>query len=314
MNTYRGRHVSSAPWNASSASSSFRRGRHQVRNRHHRRWVIALVILVLFVFIYPFIEARLLQTEKTALKADDLPLEANNLRIVYLSDIHYGFWFSDGDLSRLVAKINNLRPDLVLFGGDYATDNQTALKFFRSLQQRETIHSRYGIFGVIGETDRGDSDFTCSQLTEAMSNAGVTPLVNRTQAVNIGSRQIFIAGVDDVLTGQPDLKSVSRTVSADDYVIFLSHNPSIIPDAQLATDQSGNLGWFDLGLFGHTHGGQMLFFSSLLGLDDDVPDRYRSGWLKENRVDLLISRGVGTSLWPGRLFCFPQIHCITVTY
>lgn len=312
METYRGKHVSSTPWQTSS--SSLRRGRHQVKHRHRRRWLIAGVILIILLLSYPFIEARMLRTEKTVLKADDLPLEANNLRIVYLSDIHYGFWFSDGDLGRLISRINNLRPDLILFGGDYATDNQTAVDFFHSLQKQDTLHSRYGIFGVIGETDRGDSDFTCTQLTEAMSNAGVTPLVNKTVPVNIGLRQIFIAGVDDVLTGRPDMKAVSRSVSAGDYVIFLSHNPSVIPDAQLATDSSGNLGWFDLGLFGHTHGGQMLFFSSLLGLDDDVPDRYRGGWLKENRVDLLVSRGVGTSVWPGRLFCFPQIHYITVTY
>lgn len=312
METYRGKHVSSTPWQTSS--SSLRRGRHQVKHRHRRRWLIAGVILIILLLSYPFIEARMLRTEKTVLKADDLPLEANNLRIVYLSDIHYGFWFSDGDLGRLISRINNLRPDLILFGGDYATDNQTAVDFFHSLQKQDTLHSRYGIFGVIGETDRGDSDFTCTQLTEAMSNAGVTPLVNKTVPVNIGLRQIFIAGVDDVLTGRPDMKAVSRSVSAGDYVIFLSHNPSVIPDAQLATDSSGNLGWFDLGLFGHTHGGQMLFFSSLLGLDDDVPDRYRGGWLKENRVDLLISHGVGTSVWPGRLFCFPQIHYIEVTY
>ena len=312
MNNYRGKHVSSAPWQTSSVS--FRRGRHQIRSRRPRRWLILCLVLAVILFCYPFLEARLIQTEKSSLKADDLPLEANNLRIVYLSDIHYGFWFSDRDVGRLVAKINNLRPDLVLFGGDYATDNQTAIKFFQSLQQHDTLHSRYGIYGVIGETDRGDSDFTCIQLTEAMSNAGVTPLVNKTDAVNIGARQIFIAGVDDYLTGQPDLKTVARSVSSDDYVIFLSHNPSVIPDAQLATDKSGNLGWFDLGLFGHTHGGQMLFFSSLLGFDEDVPDRYKSGWLKENRVDLLISRGVGTSVWPGRLFCFPQIHYIEVTY
>ena len=97
-------------------------------------------------------------------------------------------------------------------------------------------------------------------------------------------------------------------------MILMAHNPSLIPDAQLATDASGNLGWFDLGLFGHTHGGQMMFFSSLLGIADDVPDRYRSGWLKENRVDLLISHGIGTSVFPGRLFCFPQIHYMEISY
>ena len=312
MNTYRGKHVSSAPFHS---SSSGRRGRHQVRYRHRRRWLIAGIVLLVLLLLYPLLEARfLLITEKVRLKADDLPMEANNLRIVYLSDIHYGFWFSDWDLSRLVARINNLRPDLVLFGGDYGSDSTASLRFFQALQKQDTLHSRYGVFGVIGEHDRGDSDFTLTQLTEAMSNAGVEPLVNRTATVNIGSRRIFVAGVDDYLTGRPDVKAVARTVAAGDYVIFLSHNPAVIPDAQLAKDSTGNLGWFDLGLFGHTHGGQMLFFSSLLGLADEVPERYRSGWMKENRVDMLVSRGVGTSGFPGRLFCFPQIHYMEISY
>ena len=312
MNAYRGKHVSSSQWAASSPS--FHRGRHQRRSRRSRRWLITVAVLLAVVIVYPFVEARLLGTERTRLKADDLPAEANNLRIVYLSDIHHGFWFSDGDLRGLVSRINSLRPDLVLFGGDYATDHASALNFFRKLQSMERIRSRYGIFGVVGETDRGESAFDLTQLKEAMSNADVTPLVNAVVPVNIGAARIWIAGLDDVLTGKPDLKAVSRSVSARDYVIFLSHNPSVIPDSHLATDSSGNLGWYDLGLFGHTHGGQLTFFSSVLGIADDVPDRYRSGWLKENRTDLLISRGVGTSVIPCRLFCFPQIHYIEVTY
>lgn len=313
MNAYRGKHVSSSTW--APSSPSFHRGRHQRRSRRSRRLLIVTLILLAIVFFYPFLESRLLflQTQRTQLQADDLPMEANNLRIVYLSDIHYGFWFSDSSLNRLIARINALRPDLVLFGGDYASDHQTALRFFQKMQTMEKIRSRYGVFGVIGEADRGESDFDLNELTEAMANADVQPLVNQVVPVNIGSGRIYIAGVDDVLTGKPDLKSVSRSVSARDYVIFLSHNPSVIPDAQLVTDSSGNLGWFDLGLFGHTHGGQMTFFSPLLGIAEDVPDRYRAGWMKENRVDLLVSRGIGTSVLPLRLFCFPQIHYIEIS-
>ena len=311
MNAYRGKHVSSA---SRRSGPSFRRGRHQVRNRHRRRWLIFLIVLVVLMICYPLLEARLLQTENKTIQCDDFPIEANNLRVVYLSDIHYDFWFSDADLSRLIGRINSLRPDLLLLGGDYATDNDTAIKFFRALQKQGTIHSRYGIYGVIGEADRGESDASCQQLTEAMTNAGVVPLVNKVAPVNIAGRQIFIAGLDDKLTGKPDIKCIARSVNARDYVILLSHNPSVIQEAQLAADSSGNLGWFDLGLFGHTHGGQMSFFSSSLNIAEDVPDRYRGGWLKENRVDLLISPGVGTSVFPGRLFCFPTIHCITITY
>lgn len=276
--------------------------------------MIALAVLIVIILVWPLVEAKMLTTEKVQLKADQLPAEANNLRIVYLSDIHYGFWFSDGDLNRLISRINGLRPDLVLFGGDYATDHQGAVLFFQKLREGEKIRSRYGTFGVVGETDRGESDFDLTELTEAMANADVEPLVNRSVPVHIGAARIYVAGLDDVTVGHPDLKAVSRSVSASDYVIFLSHNPSVVPDAQLSKDSSGNLGWFDLGLFGHTHGGQMLFFSSLLGISDDIPERYKGGWLKENRVDLLVSRGVGTSVFPGRLFCLPQIHYIEVSY
>ena len=313
MNPYRGKHVSSAPWPVSS-TSSYRRGRHQKRSRKKRRWLVLALILLVVMIGYPLLEARILLTEKKQLKADDLPMEANNLRIVYLSDIHYGFWFSDNDTDRLIARINSLRPDLVLFGGDYATDNHSAIRFFEKLQKRERIRARYGVFGVVGETDRGESDFDLQQLTEAMSNAEVVPLVNQVVPVHIGASRIYIAGLDDPTSGKPDLKSVAGSVSAKDYVILLCHSPSVIPDAQLAKGSDKNLGWFDLGLFGHTHGGQMLFFSALLGIADDVPDRYRSGWLKENRVDLLVSRGVGTKVFPGRLFCFPQIHYMEISY
>lgn len=314
VNAYRGKHVSSSSWG--SSAPSFRRGRHQQKNRRSRRMLTLGLILIAVIVIWPFLESRMLflQTQRTQLRADDLPAEANNLRIVYLSDIHYGFWFSDNDLHSLISRINAVRPDLVLFGGDYASDHQTAIRFFQSLQSTERIRSRYGVFGVVGEADRGESDFDLNELTEAMANADVQPLVNRVAPVHIGAARIYIAGLDDALTGKPDLKSVSRSVSAKDYVILLSHNPSVIPEAHLATDSSGNLGWFDLGLFGHTHGGQMMFFSSLLGIADDVPERYRSGWLKENRVDLLISPGVGTSVIPCRLFCPPRIHFLEISY
>ena len=314
MNEYRGKHAPSTPWAvASTATVPMRHARHVRRSRRRRIMTVLVLLALLVMIVYPFVEARYLTVEKVVLKSDDLPANANHLRIVFLSDIHWGFWYSDSNLRGLVTKINSLRPDLVIFGGDYATDHESALQFFRRLLDM-LIHARYGIYGVPGETDRGEDDQDRTLLSEAMSNGGVTPLFNRVEYVTIGSGRVCIAGVDDALAGKPDLQSVADSVSSKDYVILVAHNPSLITEIQQTRDSSGNLSWFDLGLFGHTHGGQMFFFSGLLGIADDVPDRYTSGWFNENRVDLLVSRGVGTSVFPARLFCPPQIHLIEVTY
>lgn len=313
MNEYRGKHAPSTPWAvASTASVPAHRSRHAQKNRRRRVWLIILLFLLLVLTVYPFIEAKLISTDKKLLSADDLPADANHLRIVYVSDIHWGFWYSDADLNRLLATVNTLRPDLVLFGGDYATDHESALRFFSVLRSSTKIHARYGIFGVPGETDCGEDAQDRTLLQEAMTNAGVTPLFNRMEVVPVGASRLCIAGLDDITAGKPDLKSLASSVSSSDYVIFLAHNPAVIADAQQSRSSDGSLNWFDLGLFGHTHGGQMKFFSALLGIAEDVPDRYREGWFTENRVDLLVSRGVGTSVFPARLFCRPQIHLIEV--
>lgn len=314
MNEYRGKHAPSAPWAvASTASVPVRRARHLLKSRRRRFGIAVVILLMVFLVIYPLIEARLLTTDKVLLRSENLPADANHLRIVYLSDIHWGFWYSDTDLGNLIAKINALRPDLVLFGGDYAVDHESALRFFRTIQGATKIHARYGIYGVPGETDCGEDAQDRVILSEAMTNAGITPLLNSAEYIQIGAGRICVAGLDDVTSGAPNLKSLVGSISGADYVIFMAHNPSVISEVQQTRDSSGSLSWFDLGLFGHTHGGQMKLFSALLGIADDVPDRYISGWFTENRVSLLVSRGVGTSVFPGRLLCPPQIHLIEVT-
>ena len=309
MNEYRGKHVSSQPW-AVSTSASVRRGKHEKQNRRRQRGLALLILLVVALLAYPFLEAHILTVDQIQLPSENLPADANHLRIVFVSDIHYGFWYGDLALGNLVNRINSLKPDVVIFGGDYATDNTSAIQFFRRLPN---IHARYDIFGVVGEADRGETPSDLTLLEDAMRAAGVKPLVNAVAPVRVGSGMIYIAGADDAQAGKPDLSGIASKVSASDYVIFAAHNPSLIPDALLAKDRADSIGWFDLALFGHTHGGQMMYFSSLLGIADDVSERYRAGHLKANRSDLIISRGVGTSVIPARLMCYPQIHCIELT-
>ena len=284
------------------------RPRHQSRRGCSCLGRILTFLVLLALLCYPFAEPYMLETESVSLSSADLPQDIGQLRIVYLSDIHAGFFFSQSRVNDLVQTVNRLNADLVLLGGDYAQDSDGAIAFFKALP---SIHARYGVFGVMGNHDRTVPESNLQLLRAAMMSAGVTPLVNDVASVRIGTSDIYIAGIDDVNNGWPDIAGVASQTRQEDYVIFLSHSPEAIPDAQKAGDGNGRRSWFDLGLFGHTHGGQIALIGPLLGISK-VDGRYEQGWLTENRVSLLISRGVGTSVVPVRVGRRPQIHLITV--
>ena len=269
-----------------------------------------LRLLLVLQVAYPLMEPLWLEVQTTTLTGTTLPSDVKQLRIVYVSDIHESSWpfFTHGRVVELVRKINAMHADLVLLGGDYATDSESAIHFFENLP---TIQAAYGVYGVLGNHDRTAPESNLARLRTAMRTAKVTPLVNEVASVRIGTTDIRIAGLDDMNNGWPELKAVASAVRQDDFVIFLSHSPEIIPEALNTVSGDKHRNWYDLGLFGHTHGGQISGLGQLLGISK-VSGRYERGWIVENKINMLISQGVGTSVLPMRLFCRPQIHLITV--
>ncbi|MBR4080299.1 MAG: metallophosphoesterase [Clostridia bacterium] len=290
----------------------FYRPRHRAGQKQRALWMhfltAVIVLLVTVIVVYPFLEPLMLQTEYVTLTSPSLPREIGTLRIVYLSDIHYDYFFGMSRVKDLVSKVNALNADIVLLGGDYAADSDGAIEFFRTAPQ---FNARIAVCAVVGNHDRTLPESNLLVLQNAMRDAGVIPLVNDVAQVRFGAGSIYVAGIDDMNNGHPDLASVAARVKSGDYVIFLAHSPAAIDAAARVDSADGMRTWYDLGLFGHTHGGQVALFGSLLNISD-VPSRYESGWKIANRTDVLISNGVGTSVLPIRIFRQPQIHVITV--
>ena len=292
------------------------RRRYHPKHRKPRRLMraAAAVVLAALVFLLaglPLIEPHWYEVEETRLPMSELSEDVKRLRIVFISDIHEtgGLFFSEEDTKGLVSRVNALNPDLVLLGGDYSGSSEDTAAFFSRLPAFKT---NYGVFAVLGEHDRSEQGYSLEELRRVTKNKGITLLVNEAESVRIGTSSLWICGLDEPVHGQPDVNGVASRVSRDSLVILLAHNPSLIEQAQTANDRSGKRGWFDLALFGHTHGGQHPLLSGVLGLYGDVPAGHRRGWFTENRVPILVSRGIGTVGVPMRLFCRPQIHLITL--
>ncbi len=279
------------------------------QKRKTRMGRVLFVIVLVLALAYPFFEAFHINVQEHTTSLQNLPTSLRNLKIVFVSDIHQNLWDSQARTDKIVKIINGLSADLVLLGGDYASDPDGAIAFFENLP---LIQARLGAFGVLGNKDRSESNVERRNLTQAMKDAGVTPLVNEVTSIKVGQSTLYIAGVDDLQTGGADVDTVAAQVSADDFVILLGHNPEILDDAVRALDKNGKTHWYDLALFGHTHGGQIVLFGTplLYTFKQETASRYLSGWINENRAEILVSNGVGTSIVPMRLFAPAQIHLI----
>lgn len=287
---------------------------YKYRRPQRRRIKIHLVLIALAVLMlaaYPFVEAGMLTIEEHTLYVTGLPANLKNIRIAYASDFHQCAWFSQRRVEDVFTTLNNLSADIIILGGDYATDSDSAICFF---QHAPLLHARLGVFAVPGNHDRTQPESNFKLLTDEMKDAGITPLINSVSRVKVGQSYIYVAGVDDFYNGFPDVKGVAGQVRQEDFVIFVGHTPDLLADAQKAQDMNGDGHWFDLALFGHTHGGQINLFgyTPFKNTSDELSARYMSGWREENRAGILVSNGVGTSVLPVRLFAQPQVHLITL--
>lgn len=280
------------------------------RRRLKLHWLIPAILLAAML-TYPFLEPLTLSVETHEYRVPDLPANLRNLRIVYASDIHQCAWFSQERVNETISEINRLDADIVVLGGDYAMDSTGAVAFFQTMPQ---IQARLGVFAVPGNHDRTEPESNLPLLISAMKDAGVTPLVNEVSRVKVGQTYAYIAGVDDCYNGFPEVAGVAAQVHSGDFVIFAGHSPDLLPEMLKAKSADGKGHWYDLALFGHTHGGQVNFFgySPFFNLSPEVGPRYLTGFLQENRAAILVSNGVGTSGAPMRVFARPQIHLVTL--
>jgi len=273
-----------------------------------------LMILLLIVMIgYPFWEANMLQIDHHTVQVPGLHPNLKNLKIVFASDIHRGPFFSQAKVNNLIATVNSLGPDIVILGGDYAEDSDSAIQFFK---MAPPIQARLGAFGVVGNHDRTEPESNFTVLVAEMANYGnaFEPLINKVARVKVGQTYLYIAGVDDYYNGFPDVAGVASQVSRDDFVIFVGHSPDLLPSVRDGRSRENGKHWYNLALFGHTHGGQVALFGQPIipKMMPEIGALYLSGWREEDRASILVSNGVGTSFLPVRLFAPPQIHLITL--
>ena len=223
----------------------------------------------------------------------------DGMRIVFLSDIHAGSYMSESDLCSIFARVAAIRPDLVLLGGDLINTREREILMFR--EAIPLLDPPLGIFAVPGNHDH----FWGKDLglwSPFLRELGVTILHNAGQRIERNGTTLWLAGVDDLTEGEPDLESALQGSRPDEPILLLSHHPDFFYESSPAG--------VDLTLSGHTHGGQVLIFGRALISHSRFG--YLRGEFEENGAKLYVGRGVGVTLLPIRFGVRAEIPILTL--
>jgi len=297
------------------------------------------------VGIWPrFIEPNLLSRTNIACPIPDLPDDLEGFRIVQLSDLHIGPAMSSRMLKTIRKKIRSLRPDLLVFTGDflcYSTLDPRLRDFLCSLS------APCGAFAVLGNHDyekpvvvnpeTGDYDTprrkkgdaaaglrllshpinVTGHVSESIQSIGfqkdlshtiaLSPfrlLHNETCRIRVKNSRLNIVGLGEHMLGRDDVDQAFEKYDDNAPGIILSHNPDTIPKL---LDRPGHLI-----LSGHTHGAQinLPFLRSRLTLMENP--QYRRGLIREGGKLIYVNRGLG-SVFKFRLGSIPEITTVTLT-
>jgi hypothetical protein len=254
------------------------------------------LLISLGILTYGFFEAGNIRTEKIVVKSVHMPPSLKKIRIVQISDLHIGIIMRGERLKKVIAKVVEAKPDILVSTGDLV-DGETD-SIFTEYELFQNIRPRLGKFAVTGNhefyagIDRA-INFTHKAGFTILRGAGVTP-----------SGLINIAGFDDMTVQRSNsarfvsFKRVLAALPQDKFTLLLYHRPII---------EEISLGAFDLQLSGHTHKGQIFPFSFLTRLF--FPRQAGVFHFPEGSL-LYVSRGTGTWGPPVRFLAPPEITVI----
>nr|ABE69168.1 phosphoesterase [uncultured bacterium pFosLip] len=254
------------------------------------------LILTLIAAAYGSYEAADIRTERVVIKTDKMPKENGRLRIVQISDVHIGLIVREWRLQRIVDKVRNAGPDILVSTGDLVDGQIDGLDGLSGLLKG--IDAPYGKFAIPGNHEYYAG---FGQSAEFIKNSGFRLLEG--EAVTIPGL-INIAGVDDpaarrfgLYTAIPE-EDLLLSLDGELFTLLLKHLPLINEDS---------LGRFDLQLSGHTHRGQIFPFKFIVRF---FFPRLSGYFELEKDSRLYVSRGTGTWGPPIRFLSPPEVTVI----
>lgn len=240
------------------------------------------------------------------IKTLDLPIvkksTLSNLKIAMVSDIHFGTTVNAKDIQKMMNKIKDENPDILLVAGDFTDEGITDEKLNEIIPLFHQFEPKYGKIAILGNHEYINN---VEKSKEIYHQLGFTLLVDSILSVpnafSVVGRDDKSSGLGSKLPRKP-LAELLKETDFDLPVILLDHQPF-----QLAETACFPI---DLQLSGHTHHGQLFplnFITSAL---------FEKSWgyTKMKHTHFYISSGFGTWGPPVRLGSSAEIVIVNLKF
>lgn len=274
--------------------------------------LVGILTLTAAIYAY-FWESRALRTVEYTVESPDLPSEFDGTVIVFITDTHQGRWGTFDLRNKVVELTEKEKPDLILFGGDYA--DKQYYKVEALAESMNALSAPMGKFAVPGNHDY--VDLTMEKVMGVLQDkGGIVNLTDKGVWLEKNGQRIRLVGTDYVWNRRfplqfPFYEMNDRT--EDEFVILLTHSPDMFD--RFDSEQQRHI---DLVLSGHSHGGQITFFGLYAPISMLHNRAYLSGRVDvehypyDKTTTVITSNGVGTTGVPLRFFAPPQIVKVTL--
>ena len=209
------------------------------------------------------------------------------LRIAWLSDLHAGHVLGEDELTRLCERVAAERPDLVCLGGDLINTHPRELALLA--RPLAALAAPLGVWAVPGNHDHYCGPELASWC-EALEAVGVRVLNNAGTRIEYSGASLWLAGVDDLIEGEPDLSRALDGRADGEPVVLMAHNPDFFAESASAG--------VELTLSGHTHAGQVRVAGWSPMVHSDLG--FVEGEYVEGDARMYVGRGVGVTVLPFR--------------
>lgn len=278
-------------------------GTKEIRLRKRRLVALLIVLLTAGLLVYGAYNASVLRVTNVPIQIDKPCGGVRKVTLAFLSDLHLGKMVDGDFLRRTVARLEALRPDLIVLGGDILDvelDEELARALVENLSR---LRPPLGLYAILGNHEYISG---AEESAELLTKAGAALLRDE---VARPVPNLYLAGRDDVSRRWRggERKSLSEILSGRDErcpLIVLDHQPTKAAVAEAV--QAGA----DLMLSGHTHAGQLfpwnwairIFFDKIYGL------------FREGKTAVFVSSGAGTWGPPARVGNAPEIALVEITF